>query len=222
MSNELRREALGHDALLFSSAFTAGAMAYFLVETLRRAVSGADGDFWSVSLSGNLILVGLLAGEAFLVWNNGLRQGVRGHSIGKHRVGLSVVDVADGRPTGAVRGLLRGLVTAVLVDLAAAAIPVGFPTVLRRLTPDDWHTGGAAYIALVVLLVPLLLPTDRRLADWIARTKVVRSTGVGAVTSASRSRLVSAIEILGVLGVLAVAITYIVFVAQLLAFPRLL
>ncbi len=107
---QLRREALGHDALLFSAAFTAGALVYFLGRVVREAIAeGGNSDFWSISLSDDLILSGLIAGELFLIWNNGLRQGLRGHSIGKHRVGLAVVDVGDGAPTGAARGILRGV-----------------------------------------------------------------------------------------------------------------
>ncbi|MBC7560099.1 MAG: RDD family protein, partial [Dermatophilaceae bacterium] len=143
----LRREALGQDVLLFCGAFTVGALLYAAVRAVHAASTGAPGgdDFWSISLSDNLVLSGLVAGELFLIWNNGWRQGLRGHSIGKHRVGLAVVDVVDGTPTGRVRGLLRGVLTAVLLDLAAAAVPIGLPTVLRRLTPDSWHVGGAAY-----------------------------------------------------------------------------
>lgn len=216
----LRREALGQDALLFSATFSTGALAYFVVEIVRLALDdGASGDFWSVSLSDNLILSGLLVGELFVILNNGLRQGLRGHSIGKHRVGIAVVDVTTHAPTGAARGLLRGLVMAVLLDLAAAAIPIGLPTVLRRLTPDAWHVGGAAYLALLVLLVPILLSTDRGLADRIARTTVVRGVGPTAVTTAERSRWLTVIDVAGVVGLLTVALTYIAFFAQLLRFP---
>ncbi|MET0930447.1 MAG: RDD family protein [Aeromicrobium sp.] len=218
---QLRREAMGQDALLFSAAFSAGALIWFVAETIRLAVDDqSSGDFWSVSLSDNLILSGLVVGELFVIWNNGLRQGVRGHSIGKHRVGLAIVDVDDGRPTGAVRGILRGVLMAVLLDLAAAAVPIGLPTVLRRLTPDDWHVGGAAYLALLVLLVPLVLRSERGLADRVVRTKVVRGTGPASVTADGRSRWLSVIELLGVVGLLVVAISYIVFFAQLLSFPE--
>jgi len=219
---QLRRRALGQDALLFSAAFSFGALLYFVVEIVQLGVDpGADGDFWSVSLSDHLILSGLVVGELFVIVNNGLRQGVRGHSIGKHRVGIAVVDVVTGAPTGAARGLLRGVVMAVLLDLAAAAVPIGLPTVLRRLTPDAWHVGGAAYVALLVLLVPIVLATDRGLADRIARTKVVRGAGATAMTSDERSRWLTVIDVLGVVGLLTVAITYIAFFAQVLRFPDL-
>lgn len=220
---QLRREALGQDALLFSAAFSVGAFIYFLVEMVQRSLDDQPGHpFWSVSLSDNLILGGLVAGELFVIWNNGLRQGVRGHSIGKHRVGLAVVDAEDGAPSGVARGLLRGLLMALLLDLAAAAVPVGLPTVLRQLTPEAWHVGGAAYLALLLLLLPVALQNDRGFADRIAGTRVVVASGPTAVTSEARRRWVTAIEVAGVAGLLVVSITYIVFFAQLLRFPDLL
>ncbi|MGA8988136.1 hypothetical protein [Aeromicrobium sp.] len=218
---QLRRAALGHDALLFSAAFTAGALAYTLSRVARElTVDSAGREFWSIGLSDDLILSGLIAGELFVIWNNGLRQGLRGHSLGKHRVGLAVVDVGDDAPTGALRGLLRGAVMAVLLDLAAAAIPIGLPTVLRRSTPESWHFGGAAYLALLVLLIPLLLSSGRGFADRIAQTKVIRASGSDAVTSAGRSRVLVAIDVLGVLGLLTVAISYIAYYSPLLRFPQ--
>lgn len=153
---------------------------------------------------------------------DGLRQGRRGHSIGKHRVGLAVVDVADDAPTGTARGLLRGIVTALLLDLSAAAIPIGLPTVLRQATPDAWHVGGASYLALLVLVVPLVVATDRGLADRVARTRVVRARGADALTTPARRRLLTWIDAAGVAGLLAVAITYIAFYSPLLRFPDLL
>ena len=219
---QLRREALAQDALLFSAAFSAGALIYFVVEIVQLAVDdGSNRDFWSVTLSDHLILAGLVVGELFVIVNNGLRQGVRGHSVGKHRVGIAVVDTVTGAPTGAARGLLRGLVMAVLLDLAAAAIPIGLPTVLRRMTPDAWHVGGAAYVALLVLVVPIVLSTDRGLADRLTRTHVVLGVGEMAVTSERRSRVLTVIEVLGVVGLLTVALTYIAFFAQVLRFPDL-
>ena len=213
----LRRDALGHHALLFCGAFTTGAAVYIVARAVHAIVAGGPQDgFWSISLSDDLILSGLIAGELFLIWNNGIRQGMRGHSIGKHRV----VDVATDRPTGAARGLLRGVIMAVLLDLAVAAIPIGLPTSLRRLTPDNWHFGGAAYLAILVLLVPLLIPTRRGFADWLARTKVVRASGPGSVTAPERRRILILLDMVGVAGVLAVALTYIVFFSPLLYFPH--
>lgn len=218
---QLRREALGHDALLFSAAFSVGALLYFLGRALREAVTdGGTNDFWTISLSDDLILSGLIAGELFLIWNNGLRQGLRGHSIGKHRVGLAVVDVANDTPTGAARGILRGVIMAVLLDLAVAAIPIGLPTAFRRLTPESWHFGGAAYLALIVLIVPLLLSSDRGFADRIARTKVIRGTGEGAMTTWGRQRILVALDVAGVGGLLGVAIVYIAYYSPLLQFPK--
>lgn len=217
---QLRREALGHDALLFSAAFSAGALLYFLGRALREAVTdGGTNDFWTISLSDDLILSGLIAGELFLIWNNGVRQGLRGHSIGKHRVGLAVVDVGDDAPTGVPRGILRGVIMAVLLDLAVAAIPIGLPTAFRRFTPDSWHFGGAAYLALLILIVPLLFSSDRGFADRVAGTKVVRATGEGATTTWGRQRILVAVDLAGVAGLLAVAIVYIAYYSPLLRFP---
>lgn len=221
---ELRRDALAQDALLFCLAFTLGAVIYAVARAVAEAVGGGDrGDFWSIGLSDGLLLSGLAAGELFLLWNNGYRQGVRGHSIGKHRCGLAVVDSGDDAPTGAVRGLLRGLLMVVLLDLSAAAIPIGLPTVLREATPESWHVGGAAYVALLVLVVPLLLPTERGLADRLLRTKVIRAEGVDATTRPDRRRALVVLDGLGVAGVLTVASSYVAFYWPLLwQFPRLL
>ena len=109
-----------------------------------------------------------------------------------------------------------------LLDLAAAAIPIGLPTVLRSTTPESWHIGATAYIALIVILVPLLLPTDRGLADWLLRTKVVRATGEDATTRPSRRRALVALDVAGVVGVAAVASTYVAFYWPLIwQFPEL-
>jgi hypothetical protein len=215
---ELRRDALAQDALLFCLAFSVGAAVYAVV----RAIVDGLADYWSIGLSDGLLLSGLAAGELFLLWNNGFRQGVRGHSIGKHRYGIAVIDRGDDAPSGVLRGLLRGLIMVVLLDLAAAAIPVGLPTVLRETTPEAWHIGAAAYAALIVILVPLVLPTERGLADWLLRTKVVRATGDDAVTDPRRRRALVALDIFGVLGVAAVASTYINFYWPLIwQFPGL-
>lgn len=219
---QLRRDAVAQDALLFCAAFTTGAALYMVGRALLEQLSEGASDFWSIGLSDDLIFSGLIAGELFLVWNNGLRQGQRGHSIGKHRVGIAVVDIVDDAPTSAGRGIVRGVVVAVLLDLALAAIPIGLPTSLRRLTPESWHVGGAAYVALVLLLVPLLLRTDRSFPDHLARTKIVRASGVDASTAPSRRRALIALDVLGVAGVLAVALSYVVFFWPLIwQFPRL-
>lgn len=202
-----RRDAMLHDALLFCTAFTAGAVLY----VIGRVLIDDSETFWAVGLSDDLILAGLVAGELFLLLNNGVRQGRRGHSIGKHRVGLRVVDVATGRPTGALRGLWRGLVLAALLDLALALVPIGLPTVLRRLTPEEWHVGGAAYVALLILLVPLLLPTDRGLADRVARTRVEEAAGDDAVTAPHRRSWLLALDLVGLAGVLTIVLLYLAF-----------
>lgn len=209
-----RRSALLHDALLFCGAFTVGALLFTIiraiVDAVRDTAAGGDG-YWEIGLSDGLILSGLIAGELFILWNNGVRQGIRGHSIGKHRVGLRVVDPGTGEPTGAMRGLCRGLVMAVLLDLAVAAIPIGLPTVFRRLTPESLHFGGAAYLALIVLLVPLFIKSRRGLADLLVRSTVVQATGSDAVLVSSRQHILEFLDIVGVLGVIAVCANYVLF-----------
>jgi len=200
-----RRDALLHDALVFCAAFSAGAVLYALVAIVRED----DETFWSVGLSDGLILSGLVVAELFLLWNNGIRQGVRGHSIGKHRTGLQVVDVGTGRPTGWVRGLWRGVVAVGLLDLALAVLPIGLPTVLRRLTPEAWHVGAFAYLAVLVIVVPLLLSTDRGLADRLAGTRVVDSVDV---TTVNRRH---AIDVLGAAGVLGVGTVFAIYLSVL-------
>lgn len=200
---DLRRSAFAQDLLLFCVAFTAGALGFLTLHLLLTE----SGTLWTAGLSDDLLLSGLVAGEVFLLWNNGLRQGVRGHSIGKHRSGLAVVDVRTGTPIGAVRGLLRGLVVVALLDLAVAAVPIGLPTVLRRFTPEQWHVGAAAYVAVLVLLLSLL-PFARSVPDLVLRSRVVRSDDV---TSASRRRALVVLDIVGVLGVVAVCAMYLAF-----------
>ncbi|MGJ9412505.1 hypothetical protein ACHAAC_07315 [Aeromicrobium sp. CF4.19] len=201
--SDLRRSAFGQDVLLFCVAFTSGAVLYLA----GRLVTGPEGDLWSVGLSDDLLLSGLVAGELFLLWNNGWRQGRRGHSIGKHRSGLVVVDARTGERLGALRGLARGIVMVALVDLAVAAIPVGLPTVLRRFTPDAWHVGAAAYLALLVLLVSLL-PLTRNVPDVLVRSRVVRSADV---TSERRRRALVVLDVVGVVGVVGVCAAYLAF-----------
>lgn len=210
---DLRRSALAQDVLLFCVAFTAGALVVLVAGVLGESDLS---DAWSLARSDDLLLGGLVAGELFVLWNNGWRQGVRGHSIGKHREGLLVVDVTTRRAPGAVRGLLRGLVTALLIDLVAAAVPVGLPTVLRSFTPDAWHVGAVAYVGVVLLVVPLVLPIRRHVPDLVAHTQVVRAEGEGATTSEPRRRALVVLDVVGVVGVLAVCAAYLSFFWPLL------
>lgn len=216
---DLRRSALAQDALLFCVAFTGGALLVLVVSLL---VGSTTDDAWTVGRSDDVLLGGLVSGELFLLWNNGWRQGVRGHSIGKHREGLRVVRVGGLAPTGPARGLARGLVAVVLLDLAVAAVPVGLPTSLRRFTPEAWHVGGAAYVAVLLLVVPLLLGLHRGALDRVAGTEVVKADGDGAVTSEPRRRVLVVLDVVGVLGVLAVCAAHLSFVWPLIwRFPSL-
>lgn len=217
---QLRRDAIEQDLLLFCLAFSGGAFLYAVVRAVTEGASG--GDFWSIGLSRGLLLSGLIAGEAFLLWDLGIRQGIRGHSIGKHRVGLVVVDVDTGRPVGVMRGALRGLLLALLVDLSAAAVPIGLPTVLRVTTPDSWHIGITTYIALALLLVPLAFSLRRDFADRLLRTEVLRAQGADAMTSPNRRQALLVLDAIGVLGVAAVMAIYLAAYGPfILRFPEL-
>lgn len=209
-TSQQRRAALLQDMLLFCGAFTCGALVFTLVRAIVDATEDGKG-YWDIGLSDGLILSGLIAGEVFLLWNNGIRQGIRGHSIGKHRIGLRVVDAETGEPTGTLRGLARGLVMVALLDLAVAAVPIGLPTVFRRMTPESLHFGGAAYLALIVLIVPFLLKSRRGLADLLVRSKVVQATGDDAVLDSGRRHVLEFLDIVGVVGVVAVAANYVLF-----------
>ena len=61
-----------------------------------------------------LIGAGWLVQILVSLWNQGLRQGRTGRSIGKGRLGLTTVDPGTGRPIGAPRGALRWLAAALL------------------------------------------------------------------------------------------------------------
>jgi hypothetical protein len=207
---QLRRDAFGQDVLLFCLAFSVGALIYAVVRAFSEGVSG--GDFWSIGLSDGLFLSGLIAGEAFLFWDLGIRQGLRGHSIGKHRVGLLVADVGTREPVGLARGALRGLLLVLLLDLSVAAVPGNLPTVLRALTPtQSGHIGLVTYIAVALLVAPFLMSIRRDLADRLLHTEILRASGANAVTSPRRRRALVVLDALGVLGVAAVMAVYVVY-----------
>jgi len=217
---QLRRDALGQDFLLFCLAFTGGALLYAAVRGFTEGVNGDS--YWSIGLSTGLLFSGLVAGEIFLIWDLGVRQGMRGHSIGKHRLGLRVVDVDSGEPIGFVRGAIRGVILAVLVDLSVAAVPARLPTVLRETTPDSWHIGAATYAAVLLLAVPVLFSFRRDFADNLLRTEIIRASGADAVTAQNRQVALIVLEVAGLLGVAAVMATYVAFWWPLfLQFPGL-
>jgi len=207
---QLRRAALGQDLLLFCLAFSIGALVYAVVRAIAEGATG--GDFWEIGLSDGLLLSGLVAGEAFLFWDFGIRQGIRGHSVGKHRVGILVADVGTREPVGLLRGAIRGLVLALLVDLSAAAVPVNLPTVLRAITPtQSGHIGLVTYFAAALLLIPLIFSIRRDLPDRLLRTEVLRASGANAVTSPIRRKALVALDVIGVLGVAAVMAVYLAY-----------
>lgn len=207
---QLRRAALGQDLRLFCLAFSVGALIYAVVRAVTEGATG--GDFWKIGLSDGLFLSGLVAGEAFLFWDLGIRQGIRGHSIGKHRVGLIVADVGTREPVGVVRGAFRGLLLALLVDLSVAAVPLDLPTVLRAITPtQSGHIGLVTYVAAALILIPLIFSIRRDFADRLLRTEIVRASGANAVTSPRRRLALVALDVLGVLGAGAVMAIYLAY-----------
>lgn len=207
---QLRRAALGQDLRLFCLAFSVGALIYAVVRAVAEGATG--GDFWEIGLSDGLLLSGLVAGEVFLFWDLGIRQGIRGHSIGKHRVGLIVADVGTREPVGVVRGAIRGLLLVLLLDLSVAAVPVNLPTVLRAITPtQSGHIGLVTYVAFALLLIPLIFSIRRDFADRLLRTEIVRASGANAVTSPRRRMALVALDVLGVLGVAAVMAVYLAY-----------
>jgi hypothetical protein len=217
-----RQDAFFNDALLFSTAFTAAVVVATAALLLARLLGMDPVDVsWQDGLPDHLLVTGLVVGELFLLWNNGLRQGVRGHSIGMHRVGLRVVDRDSGERLGAGRGLVRGLVQVVLLDLLLTALPFGLPTVLRVATPDAWHVGIAAYLVVAVCLVLLVVPSLPNPADLLARSRVVEATGEDALLTAPRRTVVTVLEVLGVVGLLVVAASYVWFVWPVLHAPTL-
>ena len=217
---QLRLDALGQDFLLFCLAFTGGALIYAAIRAVTEGLSGDS--YWTIGLSTGLLFSGLVAGEIFLVWDLGIRQGLRGHSIGKHRLGIRAVDIDTGEPVGFVRGAIRGIILAVLLDLTVAAVPAGLPTVLRETTPDSWHIGAATYVAALLLLVPIVFSFRRDFADQVLNTEIVRASGKDAVTAPNRRLALIVLEVAGLLGVGAVMATYAAFYWPLfLQFPGL-
>jgi hypothetical protein len=207
---QLRRDAIEQDLLLFCLAFSGGALVYAVIRAVADGATG--GEFWSIGLSDGLFLSGLVAGELFLFWDLGIRQGIRGHSIGKHRVGLLVADAATHEPVGWVRGAIRGLLLVLLLDLSVAAVPVSLPTVLRALTPtQSGHLGLLTYVAVGLLLFPIAFSIRRDLADRLLRSEILRASGANAVTSPARRKALVALDIIGVVGVTAVMAVYLAY-----------
>lgn len=61
-----------------------------------------------------LLALAVLVHVLVAAWNQGVRQGRTGHSIGKQRLGLLVLDQHTGAPLGSGRGLLRWALSVVL------------------------------------------------------------------------------------------------------------
>lgn len=64
-----------------------------------------------------LLIVGALIGLLIQIWNQGLRQGKLGQSLGKQILGIKVIEMSTGQPQGSGKGVLRWLLYAVLSNL---------------------------------------------------------------------------------------------------------
>ncbi len=82
-----------------------------LDETTSEIVNG--GQF---ALGLGLVVLGFLVGLVFQIWNQGIRQGQRGQSLGKQLLGITVVDMRTGEPQGAGKGVLRYILLAILAN----------------------------------------------------------------------------------------------------------
>ncbi|PJJ55990.1 putative RDD family membrane protein YckC [Mumia flava] len=80
----------------------------------------AEGDVENgglVALGIVLLVLAWLLALLFQLWNQGIRQGSRGQSIGKGVLGIRVIEMATGQPLGAGRGVLRWILLVVLYGL---------------------------------------------------------------------------------------------------------
>ncbi|WP_370619282.1 RDD family protein [Mumia sp. Pv 4-285] len=64
-----------------------------------------------------LLIVGFLVAFLFQIWNQGIRQGKGGQSLGKQFLGITVIEMSTGQPQGAGKGALRWLLYYVLASL---------------------------------------------------------------------------------------------------------
>lgn len=105
-------------------AVLAGAIAWlpglWIVGTRGTWTERADGTvaLESAPAVGLLLLgLGVIVQVLVALWNQGLRQGRTGRSIGKSRLGLAAVDARSGESLGAARGVLRWLAAGILGSL---------------------------------------------------------------------------------------------------------
>ncbi|MFD1826631.1 MULTISPECIES: RDD family protein [Mumia] len=82
-----------------------------------------------------LILLGVLIGLVFQIWNQGIRQGQGGQSLGKQLLGIKVIEMRTGEPQGAAKGVLRYVLYAVLAN--ACFLDVLWP--LWDAKKQTWH-----------------------------------------------------------------------------------
>jgi len=91
-------------------------------------------------------------------------------------------------------------------------VPVGLPTALRAITPNQsGHIGLVTYVAGALLLIPLIFSNRRDLADRLLRTEIIRASGANAVTSPIRRKALAALNVIGIVGVAAVMSVYLAY-----------
>jgi uncharacterized RDD family membrane protein YckC len=88
------------------------ASALLIIGYVALGVDGSDNDVSPVTAI--IFALGWLMAIGFGLWNQGIRQGSTGQSIGKSVLGIKVVDTMSGQPTGAGKGVLRWLLHAIL------------------------------------------------------------------------------------------------------------
>ncbi|OUZ09936.1 hypothetical protein BHE97_08975 [Aeromicrobium sp. PE09-221] len=123
-------------------AVLAGAVAWlpglWIVAARGTWTEQADGTvaLESAPAIGLLLLgLGVIVQVLAALWNQGLRQGRTGRSIGKSRLDLATVDVRGGEPLGAARGVLRWLAAVILGSLCLGTYLWAIVDPRRR----TWH-----------------------------------------------------------------------------------
>ncbi|KHL19160.1 putative RDD family membrane protein YckC [Mumia flava] len=81
-----------------------------------------------------LVLSGIVA-IGFDLWNQGIRQGTKGQSLGKQVVGIRVIEIATAQPQGAGKGFLRWLLLVILFN--ACFLDVLWPLWDKK--KQTWH-----------------------------------------------------------------------------------
>lgn len=94
--------------------FIIGGIIIGTTATSTPNVSGYDTVDGGNPLGYVFLAIGYVALFVFQIWNNGVRQGKTGQSLGKKIVGIQVVRVENGQFLGAGAGFLRWLMASIL------------------------------------------------------------------------------------------------------------